>query len=426
MTRISRRLFTAGAGASALGFALGAPAVRAKARPRLVVVGGGPGGATAARHVAVDSAGAVEVMLVEPKEIFTTCFHSNLFLGGFRPFSDLQHGYGKLEAAGVTHVRQSARVIDREKKEVILGDGTRLAYDRLVLAPGISLVYESVPGWSKDAVDVMPHAWTGSAGQIEILNRQVEQVPDGGLVVLLVPPNPSRCPPAPYERASMIAHRLKTTGRGRAKVIILDPKEKFPKMALFLSDWETHFPGMIEWLGPDVNDGIKSVDPKTMTVTTGFEIYKNCALVNVIPAQIAGAIARDAGLADTTGFCPIDANTMASKIDPAIFVVGDSAIAGDMPKSAFAANAQGKVAAAEIRSQLTGSAHEEAHFTNICWSVIDADDAVKQGALYRPVDGRITEVEGYISQLDETPDVRRQTHMENMDWYNEVTTDIFG
>lgn len=430
MKPISRRLFSAGAGASAVALAFPAPAVRAQtkgteAKPRLVVVGGGPGGATVARYVAKDSAGAIAVTLVEPKAVFTTCFHSNLYIGGFRPFEDLNHGYGKLEALGVAHVRQSATAVDRDKKEVVLGDGSRLAYDRLLLAPGISLKYDSVPGWSKAAAEIMPHGWTGGP-QTELLRRKLDQVPDGGLIVIIAPPNSYRCPPAPYERASLMAHRLKATGRGRAKIIILDAKEKFSKMGLFLPDWESHYPGMIEWLGPDITDGIRSVDPKTSTVVTGFETYSNCALVNVIPAQEAGAIARNAGLADDTGYCPIAAETMASKVEGDIFIVGDSAIAGDMPKSAFAANSQAKVAANQIRAQLTGARAFPARYTNTCWSLIDTDDAVKVGGLYRPVDGRITQTEGFISELDESPDLRRRTQEENMGWYDGIVADIFG
>lgn len=425
MRPISRRLFAAGATASALALTLKAPAVRAGAKPRLVVVGGGPGGATAARYVAKDSAGAIDVTLVEPKDVYTSCFHSNLYLGGFVPFEALTHTYEKIEALGVTHVRQAAKVIDRDRKDVVLADSTRLPYDRLVLAPGIALKYNSVRGWSREAAEIMPHAWSGGP-QMQLLRRQLDAVPDGGLIVIVTPPNPYRCPPGPYERASMMAHHLKATGRGKAKIVILDPKETFSKMGLFLPDWEARYPGMIEWLGPDINDGIRAVDPKAMSVETGFETYRNCALVNVIPAQSAGTIALEAGLADETGYCPIDADTMASVRDPHIFILGDSAIAGDMPKSAFGANSQAKVAAMQIRGQLTGTPVFPARFTNICWSLIDTDDAVKVGGVYKPVNGRITEVSGFISQIEESPELRRKTQGENMGWYGGISADIFG
>lgn len=419
---LSRRRFLAGAaGLSAA--ALAAPPVAGQARPRLVVVGGGPGGATAARYAAKD--GAIDVTLVEPSRHYVTCFHSNLFLGGFRSFDSLVHGYGGLEKAGVRLVHEAAAAIDRDRREVVLAGGARLPFDRLILSPGIDLKYDSVPGWGREWEEAMPHAWKAGR-QTQILKAKLDQVPDGGLIVMLAPPNPYRCPPGPYERVSMMAHVLKATGRGRAKIIIVDPKEKFSKQGLFQEGWESHYPGMIEWIAPDISEGLKSVDPKTGTVVTGFETYANAALVNVIPAQMAGAIARDAGLADASGYCPIDPASMASRADAGIFVVGDAAIPGDMPKSAFAANSQAKVAAMTVRAELIGARAFPARYANTCWSLIDIDDAVKVGGRYAPADGRIKEVEGFISQTGEPPELRRGTQAENIGWYDGITADIFG
>ncbi|MFH1558265.1 MAG: NAD(P)/FAD-dependent oxidoreductase [Pseudomonadota bacterium] len=422
---INRRDFMIGSGAAALAVPLGAPAVLGQAKPRLVVVGGGAGGATAARYVAKDSARAIEVILVEPSRQYVTCFHSNLYLGGYRTFDSLVQSYDKLAAQGVALNHQAATGIDREKKQVQLADGSSLSYDRLILSPGIDLNYQSVPGWSEAAAELMPHAWKAGP-QTRLLKQKLDAVPDGGLIVIIAPPNPYRCPPGPYERASMMAHVLKTTGRGKAKIIIVDPKEKFSKMGLFEAGWESHYPGMVEWIAPAINDGLKSVDPATGTVVTGFETYKNAALVNVIPAQMAGRIARDAGLANATGYCPIDPQTMASAMDAAIFIVGDAAIPGDMPKSAFAANSQAKVAAMAVRAQLTGAKAFPARYSNTCWSLIDTDDAVKVGGRYAPADGRIKEIEGFVSKTDENADLRKQTGAENIGWYAAITADIFG
>ncbi|MFG1375680.1 FCSD flavin-binding domain-containing protein [Xanthobacter autotrophicus] len=420
---VSRRLFLAAAGLAAL--PLGAPAVLGQAKPRLVVVGGGAGGATAARYVAKDAAGAIEVTLVEPNPTYVTCFHSNLFLGGFRSFDSLLHGYEGLAKDGVRVIHEAASAIDRDRREVVLAGGGRLPYDRLILSPGIDLDYDSVPGWSKAAEDIMPHAWKAGP-QTKILKAKLDQVPDGGLIVMIAPPNPFRCPPGPYERVSMMAHVLKSTGRGRAKIIIIDPKEKFSKQGLFQQGWEASYPGMIEWMAPSISDGLKSVDPKTSTVVTGFETYRDAALVNVIPAQMAGTIARQAGLADGSRWCPIDPDSMASRMDKAIFVIGDAAIPGDMPKSAFAANSQAKVAAMTVRAELIGARAFPARYANTCWSLIAPDDAVKVGGRYAPADGKIREVEGFISKTGEPPELRRATQAENMGWYSAITTDIFG
>lgn len=414
--------------ALAAGLALAAgpvPAVLGRARPRLVVVGGGAAGATAARHAAIESAGALEVTLVEPKSAYVTCFHSNLYMAGLKPFESLVHGYDGLVRAGVTHVRQAARTIDRDRREVVLADGARLSYDRLILSPGIALDYDSVPGWGKEWEEVMPHAWIAGR-QTQILHDRLEQVPDGGLIVIVAPPNPYRCPPAPYERASLMALRLKATGRGRAKIMIVDPKEKFSKQGLFQEGWESHYPGMIEWMDPAISEGVKSVDPKTGTVVTGFETYANAALVNVIPAQRAGAIAAAAGLTDATGWCPIAPESMASRLDPAIFIIGDAAQAEAMPKSAVAANSQGHVAAGMARAALLGTPEPAPLYDNACWSVIAADDAVKVSGTYAPAGGRLEEVEGHISQTGEPAALRQRSRAENEDWYRAITADMFG
>ncbi|MGO4664948.1 FCSD flavin-binding domain-containing protein [Bosea sp. 2YAB26] len=404
---------------------LGAPAVLGQAKPRVVVVGGGAGGATAARYIAKDSNGAIAVTLVEENERYQTCFHSNLFIGGFKSYDELVHGYDALtKNNGITLARARATAIDRDKKEVVLSTGERLPYDRLVLSPGIDLKYDSVPGWSKEAEEAMPHGWKPGR-QTRLIKERLDAVPDGGLIVMITPPNPYRCPPGPYERASMFAHVLMQTGRKQAKIVILDPKESFSKQGVFQPDWEKRYGTMIEWLGPKVHDGIKSVDPKTNTVVTGFETYKNCAFVNVIPAQMAGAIAREAGLAPAGGYCAIDPATMKSAADPAIFVLGDACIAGDMPKSAFSANSQAKVAAMVIRGELSGSRTFPPRYVNTCWSLVDTDDAIKVGGRYEPKDGKIAAVETFVSQPDESDELRKQTQAENIGWYAGITADMF-
>jgi NADPH-dependent 2,4-dienoyl-CoA reductase/sulfur reductase-like enzyme len=421
---INRRLFI-GAGAAAAAGTLYAPALLAQAKPRVVVIGGGAGGATAAKYIAKDSNGAIAVTLVEENVNYQTCFHSNLFLGGFRDYASIQHGYGGLPKHGVEVVRARATMIDRDKKEVVLGNGRRLSYDRLVVSPGIDLKYDSVPGWSKAAEEVMPHAWKPGA-QTRLLRRRLDAVPNGGNIVMIAPPNPFRCPPGPYERVSMMAHALKKAGKTRSKIFVIDPKETFSKQGLFQEGWERHYGGMVEWIGPKVHDGIKSVDPKTNTVVTGFETYRNAALVNVIPAQSAGQIAIDAKLTNASGYCPINPETMQSALDKNVYVLGDASIAGDMPKSAFSANSQAKVAAMMIRGELTGSRTFPARYANTCWSLIETDDAVKVGGTFEAKDGKIASVTPFISKTGEPADLRKQTQAENMGWYAGITEDIFG
>jgi sulfide dehydrogenase [flavocytochrome c] flavoprotein chain len=422
---VNRRDLLLGAGAALGTSALARPAIAQGAKPRVVVIGGGAGGATAARYIAKDSEGKIAVTLVEENANYQTCFHSNLFLGDFRDYASINHGYGKFQGQGVEVVRARATVIDRDKKEVVLANGRRLAYDRCVVSPGIDLKYDSVPGWSKAAEEVMPHGWKPGA-QTRLLKRRLDAVPNGGNIVMIAPPNPFRCPPGPYERVSMMAHVLKRTGKTRSKIFIIDPKETFSKQGLFQEGWERHYKGQVEWLGPKIHDGLKSVDPKTGTVVTGFETYKNAALVNVIPAQFAGAIARDSKLTNESGYCPIKPETMQSALDPNIYVLGDAAIAGDMPKSAFSANSQAKVAAMMIRGELTGARTFPARYTNTCWSLIETDDTVKVGGTFEAKDGKIASVTPFISRTGEPADLRKQTQAENMGWYSGIIADMFG
>ena len=425
---ITRRRFTLGIGqavAASTAFGLAAPAL-AGAKPKVVVVGGGAGGATAAKYIAKDSGGAIDVTIVEPSKMFVTCFHSNLVLGGVKTLEQISHSYDKLSSNyGIKVVHQRATAIDKAARKVTLDDGSTLDYDALVLSPGIDLKYDSVPGWGREYEEVMPHAWKAGP-QTLLLKQKLDAVPDGGVIVMLAPPNPYRCPPGPYERVSMMAHTLKRAGKTKSKIIILDPKEKFSKQALFQEAWEKIYPGMVEWFSPAIYESVKSVDPKTNTVVTGFETYKDAALVNVIPAQMAGAVARDAGLVNASGFCPIDPATMLSTLDPNIYVIGDASVAGDMPKSAFAANSQAKVAANAVRARLSGSKAFPPRYQNICWSMIDDDYAVKVGGRYEPKDGKITAVENFVSKTGEDAATHKLTQEENIGWYEGITADIFS
>ncbi|GAB4576741.1 MAG: NAD(P)/FAD-dependent oxidoreductase [Roseibium sp.] len=424
MTIISRRTFgkLVGAGATTLAMPYYA---RAQGKPRAVVIGGGAGGATAARYMAKDAGEDLDVTLIEANPKYTTCFFSNLYLGGYRDFESITHGYDTLASNyGITVVTGMADSVDRGAKEVVMADGSRVPYDRLVVAPGIDLIYDSVEGYSQEAAEIMPHAWKAGP-QTQLLKAKLDAVENGQQIVMVAPPNPYRCPPGPYERVSMMAHVLKQKGFTDAKIVVIDPKPKFSKQALFTEGWEKHYPGMVEWYGPDVHGGIKSVNPATGEVETDLDTFTG-ALVNVIPAQKAGMIAAKAGLTDDSGFCPIDPASMRSQADENIFVIGDASIAGDMPKSGFSANSQAKVAAMAVRGDLTGSRVFPAKYSNTCWSLIETNDGVKVGAQYAPTDEKIASTASFISQTGEDAALRQATYEESVGWYKGITADIFG
>lgn len=421
MPGLTRRQFGLAVGTTALFM----PAyLRAQEKPKVVIVGGGPGGATAARYLARDGGGALDVTLIADVDMFTTCFFSNLYLGGFRDFDSITHGYDRLADSGVKKITDWAETVDRDKKMVVLADGTEVPYDRLILSPGIDVIYDSIPGYSEEASEIAPHAWKAGP-QTELLRAKLDALEDGQQIVMVAPPNPYRCPPGPYERVSMMAHALKSKGHTSSKIIILDTKDKFSKQGLFQEGWEKHYPGMIEWYGPDIHGGIKMVDAAAGTVETDFDTFTG-QLLNIIPAQRAGAIAVKAGLANESGFCPIEAASMRSTADPEIFVIGDASIAGDMPKSGFSANSQAKVAAMNVRADLTGSRVFPARYSNTCWSLIETDDGVKVGATYEPKDGKITTVESFISQTGEDSALRKATYEESLGWYDGIIADMLG
>jgi sulfide dehydrogenase [flavocytochrome c] flavoprotein subunit len=422
MTRITRRAFTAMTSAS-IG-ALVTMRAYGKARPNVVVIGGGPGGATAARYLATDGGGAIDVTLIEPQRRFTTCFFSNHYVGGFRSLASITHGYGGLRRAGVKVIHERAAAVDRARRQIALANGRRIAYDRLIVAPGIDMRWDSVPGYSEAASATMPHAWKAGA-QTELLVRKLNALDDGSLVVMIAPPNPYRCPPGPYERASMFAHVLKSKGHKRSRIVIVDGKPSFSKQGLFVEGWARHYPGMIEWLDPQAHGGVVEVVPSTNEVRTARATHR-AALVNVIPAQRAGSIAYDAALVDESGFCPIHPDSMRSKIDANVFVIGDACIAGDMPKSAFSANSQAKVAALAVRADLVAARMLPASYMNTCWSVIAAGDCVKVGGTYAPAEGKIKAIATFVSQTGEADQLRATNLQEANDWYRGIVRDTFG
>jgi len=422
---LNRRQFLGATASAVLAGSMAKPSL-AQAKPKVVIIGGGPGGGSVLKALAASAPNEFDITLIEAQSTYTTCFYSNLYLGGFQTLDNLKFSFdGIRKLPGVTLVNDVAQGVDRTARTIALAGGKTLPYDLLVVSPGIDLDYNSVPGWSKAAEDRMPHAWKAGA-QLELLKRQLDAVPDGGLIVMIAPPAPYRCPPGPYERVSMMAHSLKSAGKSKARIVILDAKEVFSKQPLFQQGWEKHYPGMVEWLPPSIHSGIKSVDPATMKVETGFETYTDAALVNVIPRQTAGAIARAAGLTDEKGYCPIDAFTMKSRLDPHIFVVGDASIPGDMPKSAFAAHSQAAVAATAIKAELSGKPAPEAEYRNTCWSLIDKDDSVKIGGTYRPTATKIQEASTFISKMDDTPEIRRTNFEDSASWYSTLTTELFA
>ena len=428
---IDRREFTqllGGLGLAGLAPALITSPAIAKGGGKVVVVGGGAGGATVARIVKSE-APQLSVTVVESQPIYTTCFNSNHYLGGFRTFASLQHSYDGLRKLGIDVVIDTARDIDTAKRTVALAGSTVLPYDRLVLAPGIDFRYGEIEGYSPEAAEIMPHAWKAGP-QTLLLMRQLEAMEDGGVVVMAVPDNPYRCPPGPYERACMIAHYLKTK-KPKSKLVVFDAKRTFSKQAAFEEAFRRYYDDIIDMnLTNEIDDfRVVRVDPKTMQVETASGQKLKAAVANIIPPQKAGDIAIKTGCADGN-WCPIKPENFASAKVDGVYVLGDSAIANAMPKSAFSANSQGKSVAADILAVLAGAERFPARYRNTCWSLLAADDSIKIGASYKPgeEDGKpyLVPSGSFVSQPSESAEVRRKNYLEGLAWYHAIIADAFN
>jgi sulfide dehydrogenase [flavocytochrome c] flavoprotein subunit len=394
------------------------------AAPRVVIVGGGFAGASCARALK-KAEPRIAVTLVESNATFTACPLSNAVIAGLRELKAQQFTYENVAADGIVLARTTATAVDPKARSVTLADGSRLPYDRLVLAPGIDIRWDGLPGYNELAVERMPHAWRAGP-QTLLLRRQLEAMDDGGLVVIAAPANPYRCPPGPYERASLIAHYLKTR-KPRSKVLILDAKDAFSKQRLFLNAWNELYPGMVEWVPLSKGGKVTSVDPATNTLITDFAQHK-AAVANVIPPQKAGRIAEAAAVADRSGWCPIDPATFESKLQPNIHVIGDAAIAGAMPKSAFAANSQAKACAAVISSLLASKSPSNSKLINTCYSLVAPEYGISVAGVYLPADGQIAEVPGSggVSPLEAPPATRALEATYGEAWFRTVTGEVFG
>jgi sulfide dehydrogenase [flavocytochrome c] flavoprotein subunit len=423
-TKLDRRKFIGTAAASLSMASLARPALAQGAAGRVVVIGGGFGGATCARALKSFNP-ALSVVLVEASRTFTACPFSNLVIAGLRDLKQQEFGYDNLAKTGVEIVFTTATGVDAEARRVTLADGATLNYDRLVLSPGVDIRWDGLPGYNEAAAAIMPHAWKAGE-QTLLLRRQLEAMDDGGVVVISSPANPFRCPPGPYERASLIAYYLKTR-KPKSKLVILDAKDVFSKQRLFQNAWKALYGDMVEWVSLSTGGKVTSVDPAAMTLTTDFSTYK-AAVANVIPPQKAGHIAELAGVADRSGWCPIDPVTFESKLRPGIHVIGDASIAGAMPKSAFSANAQAKVCAAAVVTMLANGKPAEPRLINTCYSVVAPDYGITVAGVYKPANGLLADIEGAggTSPLDAPADVRAQEARLADGWFNTITAEVFG
>ncbi len=433
MSKLSRRDFIkagAAVGATSLAagftpFAIGG----AHGAKKVVVVGGGTGGATAAKYIKMMDS-SIDVTIVEPNKTYYTCYLSNEVLGGDRDIKTIMFNYDRLKKRGIKVVHDMVSSIDPKGQMVKTKGGQSLKYDRCIVSPGIDFKFDTIEGYDAKVAETTPHAWK-AGDQTKTLRAQLEAMPDGGTVIIAPPPNPFRCPPGPGERISQMAHYLKNN-KPKSKILAFDPKGKFSKKGLFVGGWERHYGfnkasmsgGLIDYMG---KDGVVAYDAKTKTVTTQSGNKVKGDVVNIIPAQKAGAIAASSGL--TKGdWCPVEGKTFESTIHKNIHIIGDSSIAKPMPKSGYAANSQAKVCAGAVVALLNGKEAPHPAYVNTCYSIIAPGDGISVAKVYDYQDGKIIGVKGSggltPSEFDATQRAREQQYAYS--WFDNITSDIFG
>ncbi|UCD69455.1 MAG: FAD-dependent oxidoreductase [Betaproteobacteria bacterium] len=348
---------------------------------RVVVIGGGYGGATAAKYIRMWSPD-IAVTLVEPNRQFVSCPLSNRVLAGTWQMSDITSSYDGLARRGVQIIHQTATGIDPVNKVVTLRDGRQLDYDRLIVAPGIELVYDDIPGmWDPASREVVPHAWKAGS-QTALLRQQLENMPDGGVYAITIPRSPYRCPPGPYERACQVAHYF-SVSKPRSKVLVLDANEDIvSKKGLFRTAWQDRYADIIEYRP---NNALIDVDVSSRTAILDFEDVK-ADVLNVVPPQRAGRIARDAGLITANDrWCEVDFLSYESVAVAGVHVLGDSVMAAPrMPKSGHMANQHGKVCAAAIIELLHGREPDSSPLiTNTCYSFVSDEEVIHVASVHQ-------------------------------------------
>ena len=393
------KLVGAGAGAAGLPMIGRAAELMPKGAKRVVVVGGGYGGTIAAKYIRMMDK-SIEVVMIERNDHFVSCPFSNLYIGGIlKDLNPLTIKYDKLAANhGVKVVQAEVTAIDPAAKVVTTSKGT-VSYDRLVLSPGVDFRLEEMKGYDAAAMEKMPHAWKAGP-QTVLLRKQLETMKDGGTMVMTIPLSPYRCPPGPYERASMVAHYLKAN-KPKSKIVVLDANPDITsKGGLFKKGWKDNYEGIIDYRPAKK---VTEVEPGKMTVLIeGLEDVKG-DVVNVIPPQRAGQIAVAAGLVgDDKNWCTVNPTTFESTKQAGIHVIGDASNAGAMPKSGYSANSEAKVCAMNIVALMNGKELTEMSGINTCYSYITDKEAVSVAAVYKVADGKIIAVpnSGGVSPAD--------------------------
>ncbi|MBF0424276.1 MAG: FAD-dependent oxidoreductase [Magnetococcales bacterium] len=391
-------------------------------KKHVVVVGGGYGGVIAAKYIRMADP-SVTVTLIEKEKLYYSCPLSNPVIAGFRDMKVQRWGYENLAKHGINVQHDEVVEIDPVKRSVSTAKSASFSYDKLVVAPGVDFKWDAIEGYTEKASEKIPHGWKAGP-QTLLLHEQLSAMKDGDPYIIVAPPMPFRCPPGPYERASLVAWYLKQH-KPRSKVIILDAKDKFAKQPLFVGAWK-ELGYNIEWVPVNEGGKVTRVNADSMSVHTEMQEYKSSA-INVIPPQKAGKIAHAAGLVDKTGWCPVNQKTFESTVHKDIYVIGDACIAtAEIPKSGFAANSEAKIAAAAIVAAFKGEPEPDPSYVNTCYSLLSPDYGISVAAVWAFKDNAVAKVSGGVSPEKATPAFRKQEASYAESWYQSIMVEMFS
>ena len=451
MTHTKRRSFLKLLAAGGVATSVGMSATRgfAQTKAHVVIIGGGTGGATAAKYLKMGDPD-LKVTVIEANRIYQRCYGSSEVLTGAVTMEDITISRDALRNKyGVAFIFDTVMGVEPESRVISLKSGETVSYDRLIVSPGIDFIWDGTEGYSEEvAQGPMPHAWKAGP-QTMLLKSQIDAMPDDGTMIIVPPANPYRCPPGPYERASLLAEMFMRE-KPKARILILDLKDGFAMDQAFMLGWNrlygynipeskmagmpdnviTHdTPGIIEWISGSEGGKVEAVDAANMTVTLQRGDTIKADVINFIPPQKAAKLAFDMDLVEGN-WCPIDHTTMESKRHANIHVIGDSCVANAMPKSGFSANTQAKVAAVQILHLLADEAPEEPAWSNVCFSRVSGEYGVSIADLFRrnreTDEIELIEPAGGISPLNASHQFNRFEALYQEAWLENFVADSFG
>lgn len=397
--------------------------VRGNYKPKIVIIGGGFGGGSCARYLERFS-NFFDILLIEKKNTYYTCPFSNYVLGGFRTIEQNIFDYKNFALRKTKLLNANVHFINPEKNKIILDNNDSINYDWLVISPGIDFKWNTIEGYNQKVNAKFPHCWNGK--DVDILNKQIDSLDNNSVILISIPAYPYRCPPAPYERASMIAYKLKKKNL-KYKIFLLDNKNSFTKQKLFLAAWNKFYPNCIEWISKNNGGEVVEFNQNKKEIYTKSAGKFKGNLINIIPEQKAGQLLQSSNLV-FNDWVEIDPISFSHKNFSNIHVLGDSINAGDMPKSAFSANSQAKICAENLKNKILEKDMVNPTFLNTCYSLASSQHGFSTSSWYRvsSKNSKIVSLGSTETRVGMDKKIYKEEMLHSLGWYENIVNEVFG